>query len=210
MRRDPDHGRRTGSVRRSRGRSVRCCVRRLRRWFGGREAQVNRWCRCGRAERALERSLTARQLGNGGRRVMRNERGSAGDDQRRPRECRGRERHHRKRRGPAPLALPRAIAAPIHQRCNVESCVRIAICQRPAVPAFRFGPLAPPFEEHAEVERSAGVPGSGCLPVRDCGCRQIATLLEQQSELEPFLGAAVVHSRSVIAIHTGLLSLGVN
>jgi hypothetical protein len=207
MRCDPDHGR---SVRRSRGRSGRHCVARLRGWLGSRETQANRWCRCGRAQGALERSLAARQLGGGGRRVMRNERGSAGDDQRRPRECRGRERHRRKRRGPAPVALPRAIAAPIHQRCNVESCVRIAIRQRPVVPAFRCSRLAPRFEEHAEVERGAGVPGSGRLPVRNCSRGQIATLLEQQTELEPFLAGAVIHNRSVSVIHTGLLSLGVN
>jgi hypothetical protein len=208
MRCDPDHGGRT--VRRSRGRPERHCVPRLRRWFGSRQAQADRWCRGGRAQGPIERSLAARQPGRGGRRVMRNERGSAGDDQRRPRECRGRERHRRKRRGPASVALPRAIAAPIHQRCNVESCVRIAIRQRPAVPAFRFGPLASRFEEHAEVERGASVPGSGRLPVRNCSRGQIATLLEQQTELEPFLGGAVIDNRSVSVIHTGLLPFGVN
>ena len=106
--------------------------------------------------------------------------------------------------------LPRAIAAPIHQRCNVESCIRIAIRQRSAIPAFRFGPLAPRFEQHAEVERGAGVPGSRRLPVRNGGRAQIATSLEQQAELEPFLGAAVVPTESVIVIHIGLSPLGVN
>ena len=126
-----------------------------------------RWYGCGRPQGALERLPLPASLDGGGRRMMRNERGSAGDDQRRSRECRGRERHGGKRRGPAPVALPRAIAAPIHQRCNIESCIRIAIRQRSAIPAFRFGPLAASFEEHAEVERGAGVPGSGRLPVRN-------------------------------------------
>ena len=208
MRCDPDHGGRT--VRRSRGRPERHCVPRLRRWFGSRQAQADRWCRGGRAQGPIERSLAARQPGRGGRRVMRNERGSAGDDQRRPRECRGRERHRRKRRGPASVALPRAIAAPIHQRCNVESCIRIAIRQRSAIPAFRFGPLAASFEEHAEVERGAGVPGRGRLPVRNRGRGQIATLLEQQTELEPFLGGVFVQTEYVIGIHIGRSPLGVN
>ena len=210
MRRGADHRPRPGSMRRSRGGPGWSGVPRLRGRLAGRDAQVERWCGCGRAKGALEGLLAARQLGRGGCRVMRNERGSTGDDQRRSRQCRGRERQGRKQRRPAPVALPRAIAAPIHQRCNVESCVRIAIGQRSAVPAFRFGPLALRFEEYAEVERGAGVPGSGRLPVRNSGRGQIATLLEQQAELEPFLGAAVVPTESVIAIHIGLSPLGVN
>lgn len=210
MRCGGDHRGRSGSMRRSRGGSGRSGVSRLRGRLGSRDVQVDRWCGCGCAQGALERRLAARQLGGGGRRVMQNERGSAGDDQRPPRECRGRERHGGKRLGSAPLALPRAIAAPIHQRCNVESCIRIAIRQRSAIPAFRFDPLAASFEEHAEVERGAGVPGRGRLPVRNRGRGQIATLLEQQTELEPFLGGVFVQTEYVIGIHIGLSPLGVN
>ncbi|MGZ4222515.1 MAG: hypothetical protein ACXVS6_17265 [Solirubrobacteraceae bacterium] len=159
---------------------------------------------------AVERPLAARQLGGRGRPVVRNERGSADDDHRRPRECRGRERHRRKRRGPPPIVLPCAIAAPLHQRCNVESCVRIAIHQRLAVPAFRLGPLASRFEEHAEVERRPGVPGDRRLPVRNRSRIKIAALLEQQAELEPFFGSAVVPTGSVIVTNPGLRRIGVN
>ena len=210
MRRGADHRPRPGSMRGSRGGSGRSGVPRLRGSFASRDAQVERWCGCGRPQGALERLLAARQLGRGGRRVMRNERGSAGDDQRRSGQCRGRERHRGKQRRPAPVALPRAIAVPINQRCNVESCVRIAIRQRSAVPAFRFGPLPPRFEQHAEVERGAGVPGSRRLPVRNGGRAQIATSLEQQAELEPFLGGVFVQTEYVIGIHIGLSPLEVN
>jgi hypothetical protein len=141
---------------------------------------------------------------------MRDERGSARDDQRRPRQCRGRERHRRKQRGPAPIALPRAIAAPLHQRCNVESSVRIAIDQRPAVPAFRLGALASRFEEHAEVERGPGVPGDRRLPVGNRSRIKIVVLLEHQAELEPLLGTAVVRTGLVVITHPGLRRIQVN
>jgi hypothetical protein len=208
MRCDPDHGGRT--VRRSRGRPERHCVPRVRPWFGSCEAQADRWCRGGRAQGPIERPLAARQFGDGGRAVVRNERGSAGDNRRRSGDCRGRERHRTKRRGPPPIVLPRAIAAPLHQRCNVESCGRIAIHQRLAVPAFRFGPLAPRFEEHAEVKRGPWVPGDRRLPVGNRSRFKITALLEQQAKLEPLLGTSVAPTRSVTGTQTGLTPVRVN
>jgi hypothetical protein len=204
-----DHDARTGRVRRARclvGR--RRGVPRPRMRSGSRDARADRTCACPGAQVQLEHLPAARQLGGAGRPVVRRERGSAGDDHRRTGKCRGRERHRRPPRRSPPVALPRVIEAPIHQRCDVESCLRVATRLCSAIPGFRLGRLAPRFEDHPEVERGTGVPGGGCLPIRGRRRIQIAALLEQQAQLESFLRALVTRGRTVVITDHGSGQLG--
>jgi hypothetical protein len=205
MRCGADHAARRGSMGRAPRRTGRRrCVPRLRRRLGSSDVRPDRgW---GRAR--AEGLLAAGQRGGAGRPAVPDERGSAGDDHRRSHQCRGRERHRRQPRQPAPVALPRIVEAPIHQRCDVECCVRIAPSLCSAVPAFRLCRVAPRFEEHAEVERSAGVPGDGSLAIRGRSRIQIAPLLQQQAQLESFLGSLVISGRPVIITDHGSGQLG--
>jgi hypothetical protein len=83
------------------------------------------------------------------------------------------------------------------QRSEVEHRVRIAVRLRLPVPAFGRGEIAARFEEHAQVEGGPRMGGLGRLPVRGFRGDHVATLLEQQTEVEPLLSATVARERLI-------------